>query len=161
MRQKTAKPWEALGISRATWYRYGKPTEKAVYEDLKWEKGGPGSGTLADCADDLKKFGFPSTRTYQRVMRVRLSPLWPYVERGEVSIAKADRSLADPEFMRHFHNVVAEAEVAEALKLFEQERRNDVSAEAIAAHLNKPVEIVIEALRRLGVGQGRHDDDAA
>jgi predicted DNA-binding transcriptional regulator AlpA len=22
-----AKPWEALGVSRATWYRMGKPTE--------------------------------------------------------------------------------------------------------------------------------------
>jgi hypothetical protein len=33
--------------------------------------------------------------------------------------------------------------------LFEQERRNDTSAQAIADHLNKPVEIVIEALRRL------------
>jgi hypothetical protein len=50
-----------------------------------------------------------------KVMRVRMSPLWPYVERCEVSIAKADRSLADPEFMRRFHKIVAEAEVASAV----------------------------------------------
>lgn len=24
-----AKPWEALGMSRATWYRHGKPTTKS------------------------------------------------------------------------------------------------------------------------------------
>jgi hypothetical protein len=96
MRQKI-KQWEAFGISRATWYRYGKPTDKAVYDDLKWDNGGPGSGTLADCAADFKNvFGFRSIRTYQRVMRVMRSPLWPYVERGDVSFAKADRSLADP-----------------------------------------------------------------
>src|SRR5262245_35647563 len=29
MRQKqSARPWEKIGISRATWYRHGKPTEK-------------------------------------------------------------------------------------------------------------------------------------
>lgn len=28
MRQKKPKPWEALGMSRATWYRHGKPAEK-------------------------------------------------------------------------------------------------------------------------------------
>jgi len=65
------KPWEKIGISRATWYRYGKPTEKAVYEDQKWDKrGGLGGGTTADWAADLKKFGFSSIRTYQRAMRV-------------------------------------------------------------------------------------------
>ena len=26
----TPKPWEAIGISRATWYRHGKPAEKPV-----------------------------------------------------------------------------------------------------------------------------------
>jgi hypothetical protein len=156
MRQKmkTAKPkpWVALGISRATWYRYGKPTDQAAYDEQRFMKRGGAGGTLAEVAADLKRnFGINSIRTYQRQVRVRLSPLWPYVERGEISIARADRSLADPRFMRRLHNLVADAEVAEALKLFEQERRNDVSAEAIAAHLGKPLEIVIEALRRLRV----------
>ena len=27
MRQ-TPKPWDAIGVSRATWYRHGKPTQK-------------------------------------------------------------------------------------------------------------------------------------
>jgi hypothetical protein len=149
MRQKTDKPWEKLGISRATWYRYGKPTDKAVYADLRWDKQGAG-GPLADCADDLKKhFGIGSIRTFQRMTRVLRSPLWPYVEHGQVSIARADRSLADPEFMRRFHKVVAETEVAAALKLFEQERRNDVSAEAIANHIGQPVAFVVEVLRTL------------
>ena len=29
MRQK--QPWEAIGMSRATWYRRGKPTEKPLH----------------------------------------------------------------------------------------------------------------------------------
>jgi hypothetical protein len=28
MRQPAPKPWEAIGMSRASWYRHGKPTEK-------------------------------------------------------------------------------------------------------------------------------------
>jgi hypothetical protein len=27
-RKQSARPWEKIGISRATWYRHGKPTEK-------------------------------------------------------------------------------------------------------------------------------------
>ena len=41
MRQ-TPKPWEAIGMSRATWYRRGKPTEKPKRLDPKrfrnWHK---------------------------------------------------------------------------------------------------------------------------
>jgi hypothetical protein len=154
MSLKQDKPWETLGISRATWYRYGKPIEKAVYDDQRFGKRGhAGGGSLDEFANDLKNhFGISSIRSYQRMMRVRMSPLWPYVERGEVSIAKADRNLADPEFMRRLDKLakaVLAAEVAKALKLFEQERRNDVSAEAIADHLNQPVAVIVEALRLL------------
>src|SRR5262245_50136833 len=28
MRRKQQQPWEAIGMSRATWYRLGKPTQK-------------------------------------------------------------------------------------------------------------------------------------
>jgi hypothetical protein len=156
--RQEAKPWEALGISRATWYRYGKPTEKAVYDDLRWEKQG-GCGTQADCADDLKnRFGFPSIRTFQRVMRVAQSELWPYAEAGLISIARADRILANPDGLRLFREKVARVRAAQdvehALKLFEQERRNDISAEAIANYINKPIEIVIEAPRLLDHAKG-------
>jgi hypothetical protein len=27
-RKQSARPWEKIGISHATWYRHGKPTEK-------------------------------------------------------------------------------------------------------------------------------------
>jgi hypothetical protein len=149
VRQK-AKPWEALGISRATWYRYGKPTDKAVYDDLRWEKQGA-CGTLADC--DFLKNRFGSIRSYQRAMRVHNSELWPYAEHGIVSIAEADRILGNPHALRRFREWAAEQlasvkAVENALKLFEQERRNDVSAEAIAAYLNKPVAFVAEVLSR-------------
>src|SRR5216684_5606071 len=116
VRQKD-KPWEKLGISRATWYRYGKPTEKAVYADMRWEKRG-GDGTLTDALADeraewpprglslhglatavieeTKKNRPPSMRTFQRTMRVMQSELWPYAEAGILSIAQADRTLGNP-----------------------------------------------------------------
>ena len=50
MRQ--AKPWEAIGISRATWYRHGKPTEN------------PPRTSIARAA---RTMGASSTRTFQRI----------------------------------------------------------------------------------------------
>jgi hypothetical protein len=49
------RPWEELGISRATWYRHGKPTAK------------PPRTNVAQAA---RNFGFPSVRTFQRLNRV-------------------------------------------------------------------------------------------
>jgi hypothetical protein len=51
------KPWEGIGISRATWYRHGKPTKKH-------ERDSP--------AKMAALFGATSVRTYQRTMRVRV-----------------------------------------------------------------------------------------
>ena len=50
----TPKPWEAIGISRATWYRHGKPDKKPVRPLV---------------ADEARRAGV-STRTHQRIMRV-------------------------------------------------------------------------------------------
>jgi hypothetical protein len=49
-------------------------------------------------------------------------------------------------------NLAIEA-VANAVKLFEQERRNDVSAEAIADHVNQPVAFVVKALKLIAAGE--------
>lgn len=39
--------------------------------------------------------------------------------------------------------------VAQSINLFERERRNDVSAQAIADHLNLPVAVILGALNRM------------
>lgn len=174
VRQK-AKPWEVLGISRATWYRYGKPAHKGEYDDTRFDKDlekgrcEPVAVLAEERAEEPRKrfnlFNIAdvliaesrkdrpiSIRTYQRVHRVFNSELWPYAEHGIVSIAQADRLLGNPHALRHFLELQAERlarvqAVLNAVKLFEQERRNDVSAEAIAAYLNKPVAFVAEVLR--------------
>jgi hypothetical protein len=48
-----------------------------------------------------------------------------------------------------------EEDVANALKLFKQERRKDTSAQDIADHLKKAVETVIDALKRLDCARER------
>ena len=55
------KPWEAIGISRATWYRHGKPTEKPK--------------KLLTAAERVKMLGpSVSARTAQRIERVMAVP---------------------------------------------------------------------------------------
>jgi hypothetical protein len=80
----------ALGISRATWYRHGKPAE--------WHK-------LATQADEAKK-GNLSLRTYQRLARV-FGPGKPrlvqsYVSHGGMKLGMADYLLSHPAALRRF-----------------------------------------------------------
>jgi hypothetical protein len=63
MRRKQSNPWEAIGMSRASWYRHGKPTEK------------PKRITVAD---EARRAGV-STRTHQHIMRVMAADIdWPH-----------------------------------------------------------------------------------
>ena len=85
IRQKD-QPWIALGMSRATWYRLGKPDKprrKFTHEEQ---------------LEGLAKNGmaFSSWRTYQRTMRALTSPLMPYVKSGQMSVNQADKILASP-----------------------------------------------------------------
>lgn len=82
-------PWKKIGMSRATWYRHGKPAEK------------PRKGkTVPEIA---KEIGLSSTRTYYRTMRALNSELAPLVVAGQLSAAQADRMLGgDPEQLRRF-----------------------------------------------------------
>jgi hypothetical protein len=90
-------PWGKFGISRAAWYRYGKPATKGEYEESRLEhhKG------LSN-ADDFKRgeffynTGIRSLRTWQRSQRVLNSELGPYVAADCLSIAAADRILGNP-----------------------------------------------------------------
>src|SRR5262245_3967868 len=87
--QQSARPWEKIGISRATWYRRGKPTEKPRKPK-----------TVPEIAAQV---GASSTRTYYRMMRVLGSELAPLVHSGQLSMTRADRMLGgDPEQLRRF-----------------------------------------------------------
>jgi hypothetical protein len=88
MRQ-TIKPWEAIGISRASWYRHGKPTEK------------PQRITVAD---EARRAGV-SKRTHQRIMRVMrkdadLAVLM--IRDGWCKPGQADEVIASPRLHRRF-----------------------------------------------------------
>ena len=65
VRQKI-KAWENVGISRATWYRKGKPTEPQ--RPAK-------TANMRTVADQAKTLGASSTRSYQRMMRVLSSDM--------------------------------------------------------------------------------------
>jgi hypothetical protein len=76
MRQKD-KPWIALGMSRATWYRQGKPTEKPYRVTQK----------------QRALIFQTSVRGIQRAARViRLAPeLEPLLRAGELSLGDAEQ----------------------------------------------------------------------
>jgi hypothetical protein len=131
MSLKQDKPWEALKVSRATWYRYGKPTTPKPMTIAQWAKADGWSPRSAQ-------------RLQQRIRYVeRLAPdLLREIMSGNLKASDAEQATA-------MRIILAREAVASALKLFEQERRNDVSAEAIADHLNQPVAVIVEALRLL------------
>ena len=71
-------------MSRATWYRLGKPETK------------PKKRTLKEQLPVLKAAGLvKSVRSYKRMMRALQSPLAPYVASGEMSASQADKILAE------------------------------------------------------------------
>jgi hypothetical protein len=73
------QPWAKIGMSRATWYRHGKPATK------------PRKVTQAQIAATMKV----SVRTMQRTKRVaREAPeLLPAIRSGEVSVTEAERAI--------------------------------------------------------------------
>lgn len=91
--------WAKIGVSRATWYRRGKPTEK------------PRKKTTAEAA---KFLGVSSTRTYYRMMRALSSELAPFVVSGQLSAAQADRLLGNSERLRRFLMLVERLNAAPA-----------------------------------------------
>ena len=93
MRQ--TKPWEAIGISRATWYRHGKPTEN------------PERTSVARAA---RMMGAPSTRTYQRIMRVTAADMdlaVAMLNHGWCKPGQAEEIIKDPVLLRKFRRMVA------------------------------------------------------
>jgi|SRR5450631_3417168 hypothetical protein len=100
-------PWKKFGISRATWYRYGKPATKGEYDDSRFDRGRLGAWTPAN-TNDLKKFGVSSRRSHQRVLRVLGSELAPLVLANGLSVAAADRILGNPVLLAHATKVLSQ-----------------------------------------------------
>jgi hypothetical protein len=68
--KRKQKPWEAIGMSRASWYRYGKPTAKPSKPMMQREI--------------ARKVGV-SLRTAQRITRVlRIQDQLPAAERSKL-----------------------------------------------------------------------------
>jgi hypothetical protein len=92
MRQK--KPWEAIGMSRASWYRHGKPSEK------------PKRVTVADAA---RAAGASSKRTYQRIIRVMGGDMDLAVlmlEHGWCKPGQAEKIITNPCAHRAFRKMI-------------------------------------------------------
>ena len=82
------KPWQAIGISRATWYRHGTPTEKP--------------GRTSEAAE-ARRAGV-SLRTHQRIMRVMGADmdLAALMLKGWCKPGQAEQFIADPRRHRRF-----------------------------------------------------------
>jgi hypothetical protein len=90
MRHGTAKPkpWKAIGIGRATWYRQGKPTKKRV---------------RLTQADEAANFGI-SLRTWQRFCRImdHAPDLVPFIQQYGMPISVAEHMIVDPQHKERF-----------------------------------------------------------
>jgi len=132
------EPWLALNMSRATWYRLGKPTL-------------PRKRTLVE----LARLTDVSLRTIQRTAaRQKL------IERfaPDLSDLLISKRHAQPESIIAARVACAMSIIANILEQFRRERRNDTSAQAIADHIDDPIynlEIVKEALAHIGLTYGQ------
>jgi hypothetical protein len=83
MRQEPKTPWERIGVSRATWYRHGKPTVKPIRITL----------------EQTAKAMNVSLRSAQRARRIqREAPdLVPLVQARKLTLAKAEQIVKERE----------------------------------------------------------------
>lgn len=90
------RPWEAIGMSRATWYRKGKPTEKP--------------GTLGEWFKREELKHWRSKRTVERVKRIGEfdGDLWRLTVKGWCKPAQAERIITDPVEYQRFLEWYAE-----------------------------------------------------
>jgi len=93
------RQWEALGMSRASWYRHGKPTEKPMRRGQ-----GPFSQRKMAAGNHV------SLRTQQRMDRIAEfdGDLWGLTVEGHIKPAQAERIIADPVRYQHFLKWYAE-----------------------------------------------------
>jgi len=81
------KPWEAIGMSRASWYRHGKPTKTPIRR---------GRGPFSQ--RNMAVGNHVSLRTQQRMDRIMEFDfdLWSLTIDGNIKPAQAERIIADP-----------------------------------------------------------------
>jgi hypothetical protein len=87
------KPWEAIGMSRASWYRHGKPTEK------------PERTSVAAAA----RAAGVSVRTHQRIMRVMAADMdlaVAMLKHGWCKPGQAEAIIKNPILLRKFRRMI-------------------------------------------------------
>jgi hypothetical protein len=78
---KVRRPWDTLGMSRASWYRYGKPTKR------------PETRSLRSLAKHIRAaLAGRSFRTHERIMRLDAETARLVIE-GHIRPATAERLL--------------------------------------------------------------------
>jgi hypothetical protein len=90
------KPWQAIGMSRASWYRHGKPAKKPPR---------PSAAAAARAAG-------VSLRTHQRIMRVMAADIdlaVAMLDRGWCKPAQAEAIIKNPALLREFRKMVKRA----------------------------------------------------
>jgi hypothetical protein len=100
---ETMKPWEAIGMSRATWYRQGKPTQN---------HGAAGKGKTraerdAEASAELKHTFGMSLRTFQRMTRAMKSEFGGLLYHGKASPGEIDKLLSDPVRLQRVRAAIA------------------------------------------------------
>jgi len=93
---RRTEPWKAIGMSRASWYRHGKPTEK------------PERTSVAAAA----RAAGVSVRTHQRIMRVMAADINLAVlmlEHGWCKPGQAEAIIKHPVLLRKFRRMVKRA----------------------------------------------------
>jgi hypothetical protein len=87
------RQWEAIGMSRASWYRHGKPTEKP--------------GALGEWFRRKELEHWKSKRTVERVKRIMEfdGDLWNLMVDGHFKPAQAERIICDPVEYHGLHPV--------------------------------------------------------
>jgi hypothetical protein len=95
-------------MSRASWYRHGKPTEKPR--------------KVMTVAERAQMVGAPSTRTHQRIERVMQVPELALMMEHGWKPAQCERVLNDPPLLRKF--------LGEYRRLVEEAKSTDGKAKA-------------------------------
>lgn len=140
------KPWEALKVSRATWYRMREVCHEHGIK-LPMTPNPKRHMTQAERAADYR-ISVRSVRRFDAQIKLarRIAPdLCKKIRNGKLNAREVEQIV-------HLRTTLAMDVIPGVLKLFEEERRSDISAQAIVAHLNDPmftVEIVVIALDRL------------
>ena len=93
---KLRRPWEAVGMSRATWYRKGKPEPHPPNPEL--DELAASIKSLMKGRPDFQLFGFASQRSFERWSRVSNADedLGRAILNKEIKPSVAEKIVSDP-----------------------------------------------------------------